>query len=55
MCGRAGVSLAKLALMVGDSPQNFSQKLKRDNLRVNDLKKIGDALGYNMKKDFEEK
>lgn len=52
LSNRAGVSLADLARMVGDSPQNFSQKMKRDNFRVADLEKIADVLGYSFKWDF---
>lgn len=55
LSGRAGVSLSDLARMVGDSPQNFTQKLKRDNFRVSDLEKIAAALGYSFIYDFVKK
>lgn len=55
MCSRSGVSLSELARMVGDSPQNFTQKLKRDNFRVADLEKIAAVLGYTFTCDFIEK
>ena len=52
MCSRSGVSLSELARLVGDSPQNFTQKMKRDNFRVADLEKIASVLGYSFKWDF---
>ena len=55
MCSRSGVSLSELARMVGDSPQNFTQKLKRDNFRVADLEEIAAVLGYTFTCDFIEK
>jgi len=50
---RAGLSLSDLAREVGESPQNFTQKLKRDNFRVSELEKIAAACGYAFIYDFE--
>lgn len=52
---RAGLSLSDLARAVGDSPQNFTQKLKRNNFRVSELEKIAAACGYAFIYDFEKK
>lgn len=53
LCSRAGLSLSDVARAVGDSPQNFTQKLKRDNFRVSDLEKIAAVCGYAFIYDFE--
>lgn len=55
MSSRAGLSLSALARVLGDSPQNFTQKVNRDNFRVNELEKIAAACGYEMKIEFIEK
>lgn len=52
MAARAGLSLSALARLLDDTPQNFTQKLKRDNFRVSDLEKIADICGYSFTWDF---
>lgn len=52
MAARAGLSLSALARLLDDTPQNFTQKLKRDNFRINDLEKIADICGYRFTWDF---
>lgn len=52
MAARAGLSLSALARLLDDTPQNFTQKLKRDNFRINDLEKIADICGYSFTWDF---
>jgi transcriptional regulator with XRE-family HTH domain len=41
---RNNISEAELARRVGESPQNFNRKMKRDNFTEDDLKKIAKAL-----------
>ena len=41
---RGNISEAELARRVGESPQNFNRKMKRDNFTEDDLKKIAKAL-----------
>lgn len=55
MAARAGLSLSELARRLDDTPQNFTQKLKRDNFRVGDLRKIADICGYVFIYDFVKK
>ena len=54
MASRAGLSISALARAMDDSPQNFNQKLKRDNFRVSDLEKIARICGYSFVWDFKE-
>ena len=42
---RGNISEAELARRLKISPQNFSNKMKRDNFTVNELKKIAAAVG----------
>jgi transcriptional regulator with XRE-family HTH domain len=41
---RGNISEAELARRVGESPQNFNRKMKRDNFTEADLKKIAGGL-----------
>ena len=50
---RAGMSQAELARRLGDSPQNFSQKLKRDRMKQADLEKIAEIVGGRWVARFE--
>ena len=40
-----GISQAALARMLGTTPSNFNQKLKRGTFSVEELEKIAEALG----------
>ena len=42
---RGNISEAELARRVGVTPQNFNNKMKRDNFSERDLQEIADALG----------
>ncbi len=39
------MSKSALARMIGQTPSNFYQKMKRDTFTVEELEKIGEALG----------
>ena len=45
-CGN--LSEAELARRFGTSPQNFNNKMKRDNFTVSELDRIADALGCSL-------
>lgn len=46
------VSLSELARRVGQSPQNFSKKLQRETLTLDELNLIGQALGVSFEQCF---
>ena len=52
LCVRKNISLAELARLTGQSPQNLSSKLKRESFTVNDLEKIADAVGVIYEHNF---
>ncbi len=45
---RGNISEAELARRVGVTPQNFHNKMKRDNFTETDLREIADALGLRL-------
>ena len=52
LCVRKNISLAELARLTGQSPQNLSSKLKRESFTVSDLEKIADAVGAGYEHNF---
>ncbi len=45
---RGNISESELARRVGVSPQNFHNKMKRDNFTETDLREIAEALGARL-------
>ena len=43
--GRQGITLAQLAEMIGQSRQNLSNKMSRDNFTEQETREIAKALG----------
>ncbi len=52
LCNKRKISLAELARMIGQSPQNFNKKLKRDTLSTEELINIGVALNAEFEQFF---
>ena len=52
LCVRCHISVSELARRVGQSPQNFNGKLKRQSFSVPDLEKIAEALGCTFERTF---
>lgn len=44
LCEEQNISISELARRIGQSRQNFSKKLKRDTLTIDELKAIANAL-----------
>jgi len=49
---KGNMSEAELARRLDTTPNNFHQKLKKDNFRESDLREIGDVLGCDVKITF---
>ena len=47
-----GISLSELARRCGFTPQNFSQRLRKDNFKPAELKKIAEASGCKYESRF---
>jgi len=52
LCVRCHISVAELARRVGQSPQNFNGKLKRQSFSVPELERIGEALDCRFVRAF---
>ena len=52
LCEKKNISLAKLARRIGQSPQNFNKKLKRDTVTFEELKQIADVMGVTFEQSF---
>ena len=46
------ITVTEVAKRIGISTSNLSNKLRRNNLYSDDLKKIAEALGYELKIEF---
>lgn len=47
------ISQSSLARMIGLSPSNFNQRLKRESFSIGELEQIAEALGAKFDFDFE--
>lgn len=52
LCVRMNISISELARRIGQSPQNFSAKLKRGTITDTELVKIADTLNISYKQLF---
>ena len=52
LCFEKNVSLAELARRMGQTPQNFGKKLKRETVSQNELKQIAEILGVRYEQEF---
>lgn len=52
LCIRTGVSLAELARRIGQTPQNFNAKLKRNTVTQEELELIAKILGVTYEQYF---
>lgn len=48
-----GMSLSELARRIGTTPQNLSQKVKRNTLTKEELEQIAEVLGCIWRAEFE--
>ena len=52
LCVRMDISISELARRIGQSPQNFSAKLKRGTITDTELVKIADTLNIYYEQSF---
>ena len=52
LCVRSRVSMSELARRLGQTPQGFNGKLKRQTFSVAELEKIAAALGCTFERSF---
>ena len=52
LCEQMNISISKLARRIGQTPQNFNKKLKRETVTLDELKAIADVLGVKFEQSF---
>jgi transcriptional regulator with XRE-family HTH domain len=52
LCARLNISVAELARRIGQSPQNFGSKMKRETFTISDLEIIADAVDASFERKF---
>ena len=52
LCVRMAISISELARLIGQSPQNFSAKLKRGTITDRELVMIADKLHITFEQSF---
>ena len=52
LCEQMTISVAELARRIGQTPQTFNKKLKRDTVTLDELKAIADRLDIKFEQAF---
>ncbi len=52
LCKEKGISVAELARRIGQTPQNFNKKLKRETVSTEELMKIADELSVVFEQSY---
>lgn len=52
LCKEKGISVAELARRIGQTPQNFNKKLKRETVSTEELMMIADELGVVFEQSY---
>ena len=52
LCNKKNISISELARRLGQTPQNFGKKLKRDTVNLEELKQIADTMEVTFVQSF---
>lgn len=52
LCNQMNISVAELARRIGQTPQNFNKKLKRETITLDELITIANVLGIRFEQAF---
>jgi len=52
LCEQMNISISELARRLGQSPQNFGKKLKRETITLEELKNIADVMEVKFEQAF---
>lgn len=52
LCKEKGISVAELARRIGQTPQNFNKKLKRETVSTEELMEIAEILGVVFEQSY---
>ena len=52
LCNKKNISISELARRIGQTPQNFGKKLKRDTVSLEEMKQIADVMDVIFEQSF---
>ena len=52
LCKEKGISVAELARRIGQTPQNFNKKIKRETVGTEELMEIAEVLGVVFEQSY---
>ena len=52
LCKEKGISVSELARRIGQTPQNFSKKMKRENVSTEEIMLIANELGVTFEQSY---
>ncbi len=52
LCEQMNICVSELARRIGQTPQNFNKKLKRESVSLDELKAVADVLGVKFEQSF---
>lgn len=52
LCEKTNINLAELCRRIGQTPQNFNKKLKREKVSFDEMVEITEALGVGYEQAF---
>lgn len=52
LCDQMNISVSELARRLGQSPQNFGKKLKRETITLEELKSIAEVMDVKFEQTF---
>ena len=52
LCNKKNISISELARRIGQTPQYFGKKHKRDTVSLEEMKQIGDVLEVTFEQSF---
>ncbi len=52
LCDKQNISLAELCRRIGQTPQNFNKKMRRETVSLDELISIADALEVTFEQSF---
>lgn len=52
LCEKTNISISELARRIGQSPQNFNKKMKRETVTFDEMKEIARVMGVLYEQSF---
>ena len=52
LCNKKNISISELARRIGQTPQNFGKKLKRDTVSLEEMRQIADVMDVTFEQSF---